>query len=605
MSRMKYRRFAVVLCGASLVAALTSGVSFERNLLTVSLSLSAVFGLLYCIARSMDTKAVFVVSAPLYAGIWLFGPASATWLALVPALLSLTRRNLHTAVNYSITHLCFYTAGLLCVTLQRLPALLAVLIVAVYTHLLNWALSTTALRIRYGSSEFPLKQSLCSMHQEACFALSGWAMASFLAQRMWAQATALVIFLAGVQFTISSLRRREQQLLRCSQQVSTLVASLEDERWPEVTSQSLPKRAAALVSAIVGYETAVCSDSQDNEQSRLVFVPPGGVGATDRLFLDIASELCCFALRLVSLRDRVTTRERELEALLDASESAVFVLGSDGNIRMANSQAALLIGTETERLTGMPYDMFRTHLKKRLNEPHKLRYLDESLSLRQGTILDNTVQIDGKTYKWYAAPVATEGFRVIGWVNVLTDVSHSVAAREKLREFYESAVQSLASAVDARDPYTHGHSERVSKLACTVAKELGLDAHAVETVRFAGMLHDIGKIAFPDHLLTRHGSLDAYEMAVVRSHPVRGSQITKLFPEVSEVILYHHERIDGKGYAKGLKGESIPLGAKIVSVADAFDAMTQDRPYRQNLGLDGANPRTALKSRHSIRSAGG
>jgi HD-GYP domain-containing protein (c-di-GMP phosphodiesterase class II) len=154
--------------------------------------------------------------------------------------------------------------------------------------------------------------------------------------------------------------------------------------------------------------------------------------------------------------------------------------------------------------------------------------------------------------------------------------------------------ESLGRAVDARDRRLFRHSEIAADLASLLAQAHGLTLRQAAIVHMAAHLHDVGKIGVPDHILHKPGPLDAEEWAVMRWHPIIGAEIlrpVRVFcgrPGVCEIVLAHHERHDGAGYPFGLRGEAIPLGARIVAVADALSAMTEDRPYRKALPLDAA-----------------
>ncbi len=141
----------------------------------------------------------------------------------------------------------------------------------------------------------------------------------------------------------------------------------------------------------------------------------------------------------------------------------------------------------------------------------------------------------------------------------------------------------LANALEAKDPYTRGHSERVGHWSRELAATLGLPGPEVESVGQAGLLHDIGKIGVPEAVLGRRGPLDTGEWVQMRQHPLIGAQIIAPFEFLAsgaQAIRHHHERWDGSGYPDGLAGEAIPLGARIVAVADVYDALTSTRPYR-------------------------
>ena len=145
-------------------------------------------------------------------------------------------------------------------------------------------------------------------------------------------------------------------------------------------------------------------------------------------------------------------------------------------------------------------------------------------------------------------------------------------------------IHALAATVDAKDHYTYGHSEKVAKYATAIAQELGYSQDSLESVRVAALLHDIGKIGVPDHLLGKSRPLSPKEWEVMRSHPDLGVAILKHIDAIKDclvAVLHHHERYDGSGYPAGLKGENIPLNARILAVADAYDAMTSERPYRR------------------------
>ena len=158
-----------------------------------------------------------------------------------------------------------------------------------------------------------------------------------------------------------------------------------------------------------------------------------------------------------------------------------------------------------------------------------------------------------------------------------------------MKEQYLSMVMALAAAIEAKDSYTHGHSTQVMEYAVKIGKELGLGENEIETVRYAGLLHDIGKIGIKDEILSKKGKLSDEEFAELQQHPKYGANIMEqldLLKDIAPLTLYHHERYDGKGYPLGLKGEEIPIGARILAVADTYDAMIADRPYRKAFPFD-------------------
>jgi putative nucleotidyltransferase with HDIG domain len=160
-----------------------------------------------------------------------------------------------------------------------------------------------------------------------------------------------------------------------------------------------------------------------------------------------------------------------------------------------------------------------------------------------------------------------------------------------LQEAYISTVRLLVSRIEDKDPYTHGHTERVAEYAVGLAKEMGFPPEEVQRIQFGAYLHDIGKVHTEDNVLHKPGALTEEEWRIVKMHPLRGAQMVqgvRFLERVTDMIRHHHERVDGKGYPDGLKGDEISVAAKIVNVADSFDAMTTDRPYRTGLTVEQA-----------------
>jgi HD-GYP domain-containing protein (c-di-GMP phosphodiesterase class II) len=152
----------------------------------------------------------------------------------------------------------------------------------------------------------------------------------------------------------------------------------------------------------------------------------------------------------------------------------------------------------------------------------------------------------------------------------------------------EALMQVLESTMATRDPYTVGHQRRVSQIACSIGREMGLSEDRLDNLRIAGTLHDLGKFAIPSDLLSKPGKLTPQEFALIKTHPQVAYNILEpitLPGDTAQIILQHHERLDGSGYPQGLKGEEILLEARILGVADVMEAMCSHRPYRAALGL--------------------
>ncbi|HAF16420.1 MAG TPA: hypothetical protein DCK93_04845 [Blastocatellia bacterium] len=172
--------------------------------------------------------------------------------------------------------------------------------------------------------------------------------------------------------------------------------------------------------------------------------------------------------------------------------------------------------------------------------------------------------------------------------NYIKDLQRSA---DENRELFLGTVKGLAAAIDGKDPYTRGHSERVSRMSVAIAQRLGLPDEECEKIRISALLHDVGKIAIDDNILKKPAALTDDEFLIMKQHPQKGYKIMSQIRAMKEFLpgMYmHHEMVNGQGYPQGLKGEQIPLMAKIVAVADTFDAMTTDRPYQQAMKFEDA-----------------
>ncbi len=170
-------------------------------------------------------------------------------------------------------------------------------------------------------------------------------------------------------------------------------------------------------------------------------------------------------------------------------------------------------------------------------------------------------------------------------------VNNKTVILKDLRELFYKTIKLIASALDAKDPYTHGHSLRVTMYSLILAKNLNLDDTTLEEIETAGLLHDIGKIGIPQSILCKPGKLTDEEYEVMKSHPAQAEKMLmgiKKLTVVSNWLRCHHERWDGKGYPNGLKGEEIPISGRIIALADTYDAITSTRSYRQALSHETA-----------------
>jgi HD-GYP domain-containing protein (c-di-GMP phosphodiesterase class II) len=177
---------------------------------------------------------------------------------------------------------------------------------------------------------------------------------------------------------------------------------------------------------------------------------------------------------------------------------------------------------------------------------------------------------------------------LLAFAPYLLPLFESAVLQEILLSNYLDAVETLAVALEAKDPFTRGHSNMVCAYSVAIARKMGFSPERLRAVEIGSMMHDIGKIGIPDTILLKPGHLSKDEFEIVKRHPVIGEEILKpmqhpLFDIPRQIVRWHHERMDGKGYPDGLHGDQIPLEARITFVADAYEAMTSDRPYREAL----------------------
>jgi len=187
-------------------------------------------------------------------------------------------------------------------------------------------------------------------------------------------------------------------------------------------------------------------------------------------------------------------------------------------------------------------------------------------------------------------PITDDDADIISYISKTASIAINNQLNEvKIEESYLETIKSLAGAIEAKDSYTRGHSDRVSKLSVGIAIEMGLSMEEIRILKFAGILHDIGKIGILEIVLRKPDTLNAEEYELIKTHPSIGENILKdikFLEKAKKLIRHHHERFDGSGYPNGLKGNDIPLGARIIAVADTFDAMNSDRPYRNRIDYD-------------------
>lgn len=287
-------------------------------------------------------------------------------------------------------------------------------------------------------------------------------------------------------------------------------------------------------------------------------------------------------------------RESEFKyrSLFEDSVDAIIITSQNGNILDINHAAERLFGYKSDEVKQLK-------VQKLFFDPDDRMFFEKELE-KSGFIKDHKVQYVRKDGTIIECLVTTncwndsEG-QIAGYRSIIRDITEQVALTKQLKQANNSltdaldgAIQALSTMSEARDSYTAGHQKRVAQLATAIAVEMGLQDDKVKAVHFAGLMHDIGKISIPAELLSKPNALSEIEKVFMQNHPFIGHEILKSirFPwPICKIVLQHHERLDGTGYPKNLKGDEIIQEARVVAVADVVEAMSSHRPYRPALGI--------------------
>lgn len=291
--------------------------------------------------------------------------------------------------------------------------------------------------------------------------------------------------------------------------------------------------------------------------------------------------------------------EERFRSVVQTASDAIICINHDGEIVFWNNAAETVFGYSADEMVGGPLIQI---IPETFREQHQQGLQRVAITRRSGMI-GRTVEVIGLRKDGEEFPAefslatwnSSEGVFFTGIVRDITErkrVEEEIRKSvEKLKVVMEGTIQAMALTVEMRDPYTAGHQRRVAQLARAIAEAMGLTEEQVATVRLAAVVHDIGKINVPSEILTKPGKISQVEFSLIRAHVETGYDILKTidFPwPIADVVLQHHERMDGSGYPKGMLGENILLEARILGVADVFEAMTSHRPYRPALGIEKA-----------------
>jgi len=294
--------------------------------------------------------------------------------------------------------------------------------------------------------------------------------------------------------------------------------------------------------------------------------------------------------------EEIMEQRRFLDAVIDNVEAHIYIKDHDGRYLYVNQAVAHQFGRPVADILSksdleiLPPDTARhvMGLDSKVDQSGVKQVSEEMLTDSSGK--DRYFWSVKMPIKMRNHPQALIGFSTdITELKRLQLQEHEDAVR--LERAMLSTVDAVSLMMDQRDPYTAGHQQRVGEIAGKIAAEMGLDADTQRGLRVSGAVHDVGKIAVPTEILGKPGHISAIEMAIIRTHAQEGYEVLKgiNFPwPVAEVARQHHERIDGSGYPRGLKGDEIMLEARVLAVADVVEAMSSDRPYRPGLGIDKA-----------------
>jgi putative nucleotidyltransferase with HDIG domain/PAS domain S-box-containing protein len=323
---------------------------------------------------------------------------------------------------------------------------------------------------------------------------------------------------------------------------------------------------------------------------------------TNRMIENISetiSENNVFAQKLINASN-------EWRAAFDSMPYGIFLLDSGMKILKTNSYISSLLGIPIRELSGSNCREL-LYGKDMPGDPPLDRKTTESLRTEMTEWYSPELR---KHFMLYLTPFLGEYKRVSGYVHSLVDITDNkkketeiVASRNavsnmlkdldnsfrELKSVHEGLIHSFANALDAKSPWTKGHSERVTSYSVAIARVMGVSEKEIGILRTAALLHDIGKIGTYDYILDKPGKLSDEEFSLIKTHPAKGAEILSPIPQFRDilpVIKHHHERMDGRGYPDKLSSNEIPFLSRILCVADSFDSMTSDRPYRPSPGKE-------------------
>lgn len=323
----------------------------------------------------------------------------------------------------------------------------------------------------------------------------------------------------------------------------------------------------------------------------------------ERLAPAIRREIRECAIRRESIKkdQAIRNNERLYRSLVETSHDLIFRMDPSGHITYLNPGVKDILGYEADELLGLHFTTLASYESRRQDQktlghvtenPEKLFGYQTIYQHRNGSQVYFSTNI---------TPLLDDEGSLTGFHGMAHDISAQKKAERRLEETLEQTVIALSKVFETRDPYTAGHQKRVADLSLAIGNELGLDQSSLQGLKYAGLLHDIGKIHIPSEILNKPAHLGETELALIKQHSRATYEILKDIPfpwPVAEIAYQHHERLDGSGYPRGLEDREIMLEARIIAVADIVEAMSMHRPYRPAPGLDAALERIDREQGH-------
>jgi PAS domain S-box-containing protein/putative nucleotidyltransferase with HDIG domain len=302
-----------------------------------------------------------------------------------------------------------------------------------------------------------------------------------------------------------------------------------------------------------------------------------------------------YAIERKRAEEKLRTQQEFLRNVIDTDPNMIYVTDAWGRFTLVNKVTAEYYGLTVEEMTGKILPEVLADLGGLAQVPVKGQTGLENFVTKE--TVQKSRDVNGQTHWWQTVqtPIQSpygKSHQLMSIANNITERKNAEAqllqSVERLNQLFESTVESMALTVEIRDPYTAGHQRRVAQLAKAIAETMGLADDRVAGIRLASIIHDIGKIGVPAEILSKPGRISALEFELIKTHSQVGYEVLKSIEfawPIAEIVLQHHEQIDGTGYPRRLNGDQILLEAKILNVADVVEAMSTHRPYRPALGI--------------------